>query len=190
MLAASLVTTKPTHARSESPAFILFTSGTTGQPTGVMLTHDSLQTQCEGYSRTINLPSMFSVVLQQTVYNFDISLDPIFGALANEGCLYVVPAERKGVPQAITKIMAEQGVIYAVVTPSEYETWLGYAPETLTTCKSWGYAFGGGEHLYIELKKEFTSLAAQHIPRLRLFNNYGPTEASLAITKGEVKHND
>jgi hybrid polyketide synthase/nonribosomal peptide synthetase ACE1 len=85
--------------------------------------------------------------------------------------------------------MAEQGVTYTVVTPSEYETWLGYAPETLTTYKSWGYAFGSGEHLYIELKKElkkeFASLAAQHIPRLRLFNNYGPTEASLAITRGK-----
>jgi hybrid polyketide synthase/nonribosomal peptide synthetase ACE1 len=178
------VTTKANQARPESPAFILFTSGTNGQPTGVMLTHDSLQTQCEGYSRTINLPSMFSVVLQQTVYNFDISLDQIFAALANEGCLYVVPAERKGVPQAITKIMAEQGVTYTVVTPSEYETWVGCAPETLTTCKSWGYAFGGGEHLYIGLKKEFASLAAQHIPRLRLFNKLWAYQSFFGYHKG------
>ncbi|KAJ8132306.1 hypothetical protein O1611_g1320 [Lasiodiplodia mahajangana] len=180
----------PNQARPESCAVILFTSGTTGKPKGVILTHSNLRAQCEGYSRMVGLPSMVSVVLQQTIYNFDVSLDQIFAALADGGCLFVVPADKRGDPQAITQIMAEQGVTYTVATPSEYETWFRYAPENLAKCKSWGYAFGGGEHLHNGLIHEFASLAAQHIPGLRLFNNYGPTEASLAITKGEVKHSD
>ncbi|KAI0102477.1 putative equisetin synthetase [Nemania sp. FL0031] len=182
--------TVPNQAKPESCAVILFTSGTTGKPKGVILTHSNLRAQCEGYSRMVDLPSMVSVVLQQTIYNFDVSLDQIFAALADGGCLFVVPADKRGDPQAITEIMAEQGVTYTVATPSEYETWFRYAPENLAKCKSWGYAFGGGEHLHSGLIHEFASLAAQHIPGLRLFNNYGPTEASLAITKGEVKHSD
>ncbi|CAO2648218.1 Nn.00g074850.m01.CDS01 [Neocucurbitaria sp. VM-36] len=178
------------RATPDSRAVILFTSGTTGKPKGVILTHANLRAQCEGYSRMVNLPSMVSVVLQQTIYNFDVSLDQIFAALADGGCLYVVPADKRGDPQAITKIMTEHGVTYTVATPSEYETWFRYAPEQLATCKSWGYAFGGGEHLHNGLIKEFAHLAASHIPGLRLFNNYGPTEASLAITKGEVMHSD
>lgn len=180
----------PNRARPESQAIILFTSGTTGKPKGVVLTHSNLRAQCEGYSRMVGLPSMVRVVLQQTIYNFDVSLDQTFAALADGGCLYVVPAEKRGNPQAITKIIAEQGVTYTVATPSEYETWFRYAPETLPTCKSWAYAFGGGEHLHTSLIKEFANLSAQHIPNLRLFNNYGPTEASLAITKGEVQYSD
>ncbi|EAW07624.1 putative equisetin synthetase [Aspergillus clavatus NRRL 1] len=180
----------PNKAKPESRAVLLFTSGTTGKPKGVMLTHANLRAQCEGYSRMVDLPPMVSVVLQQTIYNFDVSLDQIFAALAEGGCLYVVPAEKRGDPEAITQIMAEEGVTYTVATPSEYETWFRYAPENLANCKSWGYAFGGGEHLHSGLINEFAKLAAHQIPGLRLFNNYGPTEASLAITKGEVKHSD
>ncbi|PVI02593.1 putative equisetin synthetase [Periconia macrospinosa] len=177
-------------ATPDSPAVILFTSGTTGKPKGVILTHANLRAQCEGYSRMVDLPSMVSVVLQQTIYNFDVSLDQIFAALADGGCLYVVPAEKRGDPQAITKIMAEQGVTYNVATPSEYETWFRYASDQLSRCKSWRYAFGGGEHLHNGLITKFAHHATHHIPGLRLFNNYGPTEASLAITKGEVMHSD
>ena len=45
-------------------------------------------------------------------------------------------ADKRGDPQAITKIMAEQSVTYTVATPSEYETWFRYASEQLATCKS------------------------------------------------------
>jgi hybrid polyketide synthase/nonribosomal peptide synthetase ACE1 len=83
------------QARPESRAVILFTSGTTGKAKCVMLTHANLRAQCEGYSRMVDLPSMVSVVLQQTIYNFDVSLDHFLAALADGGCLCVVPAKKR-----------------------------------------------------------------------------------------------
>ncbi|KAJ5660072.1 equisetin synthetase [Penicillium longicatenatum] len=187
--ASTSTTPLPNQARPESTAVILFTSGTTGKPKGIRLTHSNLRSESEGYSRFCNIPALAKVVLQQTIFSFDVSLDQIFAALADGGCLLVVPAEKRGDPQSITKLMAEHEVTYTVATPSEYEMWFRYARENLSNCRSWQAAFGGGEHLHRGLIQEFAELALE-LPSLRLFNNYGPTEATLAITKGEIKHSD
>lgn len=175
------------RAEAESIAIILFTSGTTGKPKGIKLTHNNIRAQMEGYSRFCDIPSKAAVVLQQTIYSFDVSLDQIFAALADGGCLIVVPAHKRGDPEAITELMVKEGVTYTAATPSEYEMWFRYAHDNLARCSKWRAAFGGGEHMHSGLIQEFANL---NLPNLGLFNNYGPTEASLAITKGEINYND
>lgn len=177
----------PNNADPDAIAVVLFTSGTTGTPKGVMMKHSNLAAECEAYSSFCNLPAGNSVVMQQSIFSFDFSIEQTFVALADGGCLYVVPSDKRGDPLEISKLMLEEGVTYTSGTPSEYEMLLKYAPETLSLCKSWKFAFGGGEYLSPSLIKKFAQLP---LPGLRLFNNYGPAEVTTAAVKGEIHYRD
>ena len=123
--------TETNHAKAGYLAVILFTSGSTGEPKGLMMTHTNLLAYAEVSSKTFARADDHLVVLQQSPFSFDFSLDQTMAALANGGCLYVVPASKRGDPEEISNIMVEESVTYTTATPSEYDLWLRYSAETV-----------------------------------------------------------
>ena len=177
----------PNHALPSSPAVILFTSGSTGTPKGITINHSNLRNQMESYSREWNIAAGAAMVLQQSAFSFDFSIDQIFSALANGGGLYVVPAAKRGDPAKITKLMADESITYTSATPSEYLMWTRYGSSSLRRCSTWKLAFAGGEPLIETLVQDIRGLG---LNGLRFFNNYGPAEITVASTKIEVPYNE
>ncbi|TWU75743.1 putative nrps-t1pks biosynthetic cluster [Metarhizium rileyi] len=171
-------------AQNDDHAAILFTSGSTGEPKGVVLSHSNLVTFFEMASRTFELPEDNLVVLQQSPFTFDFSLLQTLTALTGGGCLYVVPAESRGDPMEISRIMANEKITYTAATPLEYSMWIRYGAERLQQCTSWNFALSGGESMSDKLLKDFANL---NLPGLRVFNGYGPMEATIIATQFEVK---
>ena len=175
----------PNRAHSDADALILFTSGSTGTPEAFSITHAQLVGQIEGFAKEWNISESVEKVLQQSAFSFDFSLHQTFAALANGGCLYIVPASKRGDPLAITRLMADEGITYTAVTPSEYEIFIHAGKENLSRCKSWKVAFFGGEPPTNALVAQFREL---DLPLLRLFDSYGPAEITISSTHGEVPY--
>jgi hybrid polyketide synthase/nonribosomal peptide synthetase ACE1 len=173
------------RAQANSPAAILYTSGSTGMPKGIMVTHSGLRNEIEGYTKTYGM--LAERVLQQSAFTFNHSSDQIYTGLVNGGMVYVVPADKRGDPLSITKIMQEQAITYTKATPSEYSLWMQFGGENLSQATNWRFAFGGGEPLTSVVTQEFADLG---LSQLRFFNSYGPTEISISSHKILIPYHD
>ncbi|KAJ8121483.1 hypothetical protein ONZ43_g2074 [Nemania bipapillata] len=180
---ASILASDSVDRQRANPAMILYTSGSTGVPKGVILSHQGLVNQI--YGTTIFLRLGRETTLQQSPLGFDLMLDQIFLALCNGGTIVMAGKEGRGDPVHLAELMVRHGVTLTHFVPSEYAVLLNYGHHILTKTRSWRYAMSGGEPLGRNLRRAFCKLDCEH---LELFNVYGPAEITLACARGMVPY--
>ncbi|KUJ20445.1 polyketide synthetase [Mollisia scopiformis] len=178
------IATRAVTISPSDPAAILFTSGSTGVPKGVVLSHGSLRNHLEALTERHGFG--IETVLQQSSVGFDMSLNQIFIALSHGGTLVIVPEAVRKDPVAVAKILLEQKITYTSATPSEYLSWFRHGYTDLFQSKWWRYATAGGEQFSTELLHVFRSLNGHFEHQLHAFNAYGPTEGSMSSNELEV----
>ena len=171
-------------ARANDPATILYTSGSSGAPKGILLKHESLRSWTENI--TLSLTIRREVVLQQTSPSFDLSLVQILTALCYGGTLCLIPQRERRDPDAISKVIAKNEVTFTCATPSEYTTWLRYGKPNLYNSAAWKTALCAGEPMFSSLVDQFASLNRGD---LMVYNAYGPTETSFICTATQLSMN-
>jgi amino acid adenylation domain-containing protein len=172
----------------EDTAYLIFTSGTTGEPKGIVGTHKPLSHFLDWHTRTFELreSDRFSML---SGLSHDPLLRDIFTPLWVGGTLCIPEPEEVLIPERLRHWMREQGVTVSHMTPALSqvltEGWSGTngGEEGLSALR---HIFFGGDVLTWQHVERVRRVA----PRVECVNFYGATETPQAMGYHVVGVND
>ena len=160
----------------EAAAYVLFTSGSTGVPKGVVVEHRQLASYLGGILEHLPIPANASFALVST-FAADLGNTAIFPSLATGGCLHVIAEERCADAAALEEILGRHPADVLKIVPSHLAALLGSARQPARLLPRAALVLGG-ETLEPSLLATLAALGA----RCAVFNHYGPTETTVGAT--------
>ncbi|WP_251094779.1 amino acid adenylation domain-containing protein [Streptomyces sp. Caat 7-52] len=154
-----------------SPACILYTSGSTGEPKGVVVPHRGIvelaadaRFQGGGHRR----------VLMHAPYTFDSATYEVWVPLLNGGTVVVAPPGPV-TPDVLRGVIPRRGITALLLTPELLRTVAEIAPESAAGLTE---IWAGGD----VLAPATVARLREHCPGITVVNGYGPTEATVFAT--------
>ncbi len=171
-------------------AYVLFTSGSTGVPKGVAVTHGNLASYVRAISRVLadvprNAPGDglealggLQFALTGTLAG-DLGNTVLFPALCSGGTLHVLPREVTNDPAHFAAYAGSHPFDIVKITPSHLRALL--PDDNVASSLPARWIVLGGEALPLELARDLLDAR-----RCRVLNHYGPTETTVGATTFEV----
>ncbi|AZC23857.1 non-ribosomal peptide synthetase [Pseudomonas sessilinigenes] len=156
-------------------AYVIYTSGSTGTPKGVMVEHRGLGNLMHWGSQLCP-QSGGGTLLQKAPFSFDGSVWELFWPLVTGMRLLLARPGGQREPTYLAQLVVEQQVTMVKFVPAMLLQFLQL--EESGQCQSLTDVFCGGG----ELTEAIARLFRQRLPRARLHNVYGPTEATVDST--------
>jgi amino acid adenylation domain-containing protein len=155
-------------------AYILYTSGSTGGPKGVMLTHKNCLAFVEWAVSRFDV-SANDRVSSHAPFHFDLSTFDLFAAAVAGACVVLVPPSLSMWPVELRRFIESTGITVWYSVPSAL-TMLslrgGVGPET---CPDLRQILFAGE----VFPTKFLRRLMEQLPHVRMANLYGPTETNV-----------
>ncbi|HVS00351.1 MAG TPA: amino acid adenylation domain-containing protein, partial [Thermoanaerobaculia bacterium] len=149
-------------------AYVLYTSGSTGEPKGVAVTHRNVVRLVRGADYARFGPEQ--TFLQFAPVSFDASTLEIWGPLLNGGRLALFPGQRASL-EDLAGAVARQGVTSLWLTAGLFHQMVDHQLDGL---RSLTQLLAGGD----VVSPAHARRALEVLPGLTLINGYGPTEGT------------
>jgi amino acid adenylation domain-containing protein len=171
------------HVDSETElddvAYVMYTSGSTGLPKGVVVTHRSLANytarmldRLEAHDAAFR----FAIV---SALSTDLGYTSVFPPLVSGGSVHLIPPQTAVDPDAFAAFTAAEPIDVLKITPSLLSALLAEGGDGILPRR---WLISGGEALTPELVELIRTSRA----RCRIMNHYGPTEATIGTCTQEV----
>ncbi|SKA48277.1 amino acid adenylation domain-containing protein, partial [Chitinophaga eiseniae] len=154
------------HYGPEDLAYVIYTSGSTGQPKGVMITHRSLINYVFAINRHYQVDDQDRII-QISNIAFDASVEQILLGLLLGASLYIISREETLDPVLLNQFLRKHRITHIHTVPALLEGVDTSDGLCLKRMVSAGEACPA-------------SLADRWLHRLKFYNKYGPTEATIS----------
>ncbi|HEX9732039.1 MAG TPA: amino acid adenylation domain-containing protein [Thermoanaerobaculia bacterium] len=169
------------RVRPENLAYVIFTSGSSGAPKGVAIERRQLAAYVRGVGERLRLPEGAAYALL-TTFAADLGHTMVFPALCRGGRLHVVPSRIAADAEALAEYNLRHRLDCAKIVPSHLAALAGSSRfgEVLPRLR----LVLGGEAASRESVDRVRAVA----PECRIFNHYGPTEATVGCLTWALDH--
>ncbi|MGG6293707.1 non-ribosomal peptide synthetase [Leptolyngbya sp. AN02str] len=168
-------------ASSATPAhlaYLLYTSGSTGQPKAVAVEHRQLLHYVHSVVERLDLPAIASYATVSTLAA-DLGNTMIFPCLCRGGTLHLIAAERVADAQAFAAYCVQHPIDCLKIVPSHLQALLTSSNSAAIVPRQ--RLILGGEVCRWTLIEQIQTILAAQSSSCRIFNHYGPTETTVGV---------